>query len=59
MIRIEDYTFVGGDFKAALNILQMQPIGVSLYVFQEYWSIKKVNKFERNFVFHRFYCFVL
>ncbi|CAN6871706.1 unnamed protein product [Brassica oleracea var. botrytis] len=23
MIRIEDYTFVGGDFKAALNILQM------------------------------------
>ncbi|CAG7901319.1 unnamed protein product [Brassica rapa] len=40
-IRIEDYTFVGGDFKAALNILQMQPIGALLHVFQEYWDIKK------------------
>ncbi|WZZ03629.1 hypothetical protein YC2023_089550 [Brassica napus] len=30
-IRIEDYTFVGGDFKAALNILQMQPIGALLH----------------------------
>ncbi|CAF2158717.1 unnamed protein product, partial [Brassica napus] len=40
-IRIEDYTFVGEDFKAALNILQMKLIGVSLYVFQQYWGIKK------------------
>lgn len=58
-IRIEDYTFVGGDFKAALNILQMQPIGALLHVFQEYWDIKKVKRLERNFVFQRFYCFVL
>ncbi|CAN6895497.1 unnamed protein product [Brassica oleracea] len=40
-VRIEDYTFLGGDFKAALKRLQLQPIGASVHVFQEYWSIKK------------------
>ncbi|XP_013750811.1 uncharacterized protein LOC106453111 isoform X2 [Brassica napus] len=40
-VRIEDYTFLGRDFKAALKRLQLQPIGASLHVFEEYWDIKK------------------
>lgn len=40
-VRIEDYTFLGEDFKAALKRLQLQPIGASVHVFQEYWSVKK------------------
>ncbi|KAG5391020.1 hypothetical protein IGI04_032561 [Brassica rapa subsp. trilocularis] len=40
-VRIEDYTFLGKDFKAALKRLQLQPIGASLHVFEEYWDIKK------------------
>ena len=44
-VRIEDYTFLGRDFKAALKRLQLQPIGASLHVFEEYWDIKKVNRF--------------
>lgn len=42
-VTIEDYTFLGEDFKAALRRLRVQPIGASVHVFQEYWNIKKVK----------------